>query len=119
MPRGPRNTIDYAREAISLVELLVSTLRVVHGQETDMDVAICVEIRTTDLETLEEMRNLAYNRTQRSYQEESLGSKFALSWVEPYLIKEANDSGYYRLATTEGESLMEPINGKWLKLYYD
>ena len=44
--------------------------------------------------------------------------KFAPSWEGPYLIREANDSGYYRLATTEGESLTEPINGKSLKLYY-
>ena len=48
----------------------------------------------------------------------SAPSKFALSWEGPYLIKEASASGYYRLATTEGESLTEPINGKWLKLYY-
>ena len=45
-------------------------------------------------------------------------SKYVPSWVRIYLIKEANDSGYYRLAITEGESLTEPINGKWLKLYY-
>ena len=44
--------------------------------------------------------------------------KFALSWEGPYLIREANDSGYYHLAMAKGESLMEPINGKWLKLYY-
>ena len=42
----------------------------------------------------------------------SAPSKFTPSWEGPYLIKEANDSGYYRLATAEGESLMEPINGK-------
>ena len=45
-------------------------------------------------------------------------SKFAPSWEEPYLIREASDNGYNRLATAEGESLTEPINGKWLKLYY-
>ena len=44
--------------------------------------------------------------------------KFALSWEGPYLIREASASGYYRLATAEGESLTEPINGKWLKLHY-
>ena len=48
----------------------------------------------------------------------SAPSKFAPSWKGPYLIREANDSSYYRLATTEGESLTEPINGKWLKSYY-
>ena len=32
-------------------------------------------------------------------------SKYVPSWERIYLIKEANDSGYYRLAITEGESL--------------
>ena len=44
--------------------------------------------------------------------------KFAPSWEGPYLIREASASGYYRLAIATGESLMKPINGKWLKLYY-
>ena len=114
-----------------------------------MDVAICVEIRTTNLETLEEMRNLTYNCTHRYQQQQmantynkamksrvfvngqmvlkavdhirrnlSAPSKFAPSWEGPYLIREANASGYYRLATAEGESLTKPINDKWLKLYY-
>ena len=57
-------SLVYGTKAISLVELLVSTPMVVHGRETDVDVATCAEIRTTDLETLEETRNLAYNCTQ-------------------------------------------------------
>ena len=48
----------------------------------------------------------------------SAPSKFSPSWEGPYLIREANASGYYRLATAEGEGLTEPINGKWLKLFY-
>ena len=48
----------------------------------------------------------------------SVPSKFSPSWVGPYLTREASTNGYYRLATAGGESLMEPINGKWLKLYY-
>ncbi|XP_050242357.1 uncharacterized protein LOC126691348 [Quercus robur] len=47
-------SLVYGTEAISLVELLVPTPRVVHGQETDMDAATCAEIRTTNLETLKE-----------------------------------------------------------------
>ena len=58
-------SLVYGTEAISLVELLVPTLRVVHGQETDINAATCAEIRIIDLETLEETRNIAYNRTQR------------------------------------------------------
>ena len=48
----------------------------------------------------------------------SAPSKFAPNWVGPYLIREANESGYYRLATADGEVLAEPVDGKWLKLYY-
>ena len=55
----------YGTKAISPVELLVPTPRVVHGQEIDVNAATCAKIRTTNLETLEETRNLAYNRTQR------------------------------------------------------
>ena len=54
----------YGTEAISPVELLVPTPRVVHRQEIDVDATTYVEIRTTDLETLEETQNLAYSRTQ-------------------------------------------------------
>ena len=56
-------SLVYGTEAISLVELLVPTPRVIHGQETDVDAATCAEIRTTDFETLEETRNLVYNHT--------------------------------------------------------
>ena len=56
-------SLVYGTEAISLVELLVPTPRVIHGQETDVDAATCAEIRTTDFETLEETWNLAYNHT--------------------------------------------------------
>ena len=48
----------------------------------------------------------------------SAPSKFAPNWVGPYLVREANESGYYRLATVDGEVLVEPVNDKWLKLYY-
>ena len=57
-------SLVYGTEAMS-PELLVPTPRVVHGQETDVNAATCAEIRTLDLETLEETRNVAYNRTQR------------------------------------------------------
>ena len=138
----------YGTEAVSPVELLVPTPRVIHGQETDVNATTCAEIRTTDLETLEEIWNFAYNRTRR-YQQQmanaynkatksrvfvkgqmvlkaadhikrnlSAPSKFALSWEGPYLIREASASSYYHLATAAGGSLMESINGKWLKLHY-
>ena len=54
----------YSTEAISPVKLLVPTPRVVHGQEKNMDATTCAEIKTIDLKTLEETRNLSYNCTQ-------------------------------------------------------
>ncbi|XP_050266549.1 uncharacterized protein LOC126710213 [Quercus robur] len=138
----------YGTEAISPVELLVPTPRVIHGQEIEMSAATYVECKVPDLETLEEVRNLTLGRIQW-YQQQmtnaynkvmkartfvmgqmvlkaadhmrrnlSAPSKFAPSWEGPYLVGEANDSGYYRLSTADGKVLAEPINGKWLMMYY-
>jgi len=45
-------------------------------------------------------------------------SKFTPKWENPYIIREAHDSGYYHLPMMDGSSLTNPINGKWLKQYY-
>ena len=45
-------------------------------------------------------------------------SKFAPKWEGPLVIREAHQSGYYRLTQMDGRDLMDPINGKWLKRYY-
>uniref|UniRef100_A0A2N9I1Y0 RNA-directed DNA polymerase n=1 Tax=Fagus sylvatica TaxID=28930 RepID=A0A2N9I1Y0_FAGSY len=45
-------------------------------------------------------------------------SKFTPNWEGPYVIREAHDSGYYRLSKADGTILADPINGKWLKEYY-
>ena len=58
-------SLVYGTEAISPVELLVPTPRVVHGQEVEMSAAIYAEQKVSDLETLEEVRNLALGRIQR------------------------------------------------------
>ena len=39
-------------------------------------------------------------------------SKFAPNWEGPYLIREAYDNGYYKLAKAVGTTLVDPINGK-------
>ena len=62
-------SLIYGIKAISLVELLVPTPRVVHGQEIDINATTCAEIRTMDLETLKETQNLAFNSTQRYQQQ--------------------------------------------------
>ena len=122
-------------EAISPIELLIPTPRVVHGQEIEMSVTTCVECKVSDLETLEEPRNLAlsciqqyqwqmanhYNKVMKArtfvngkmvlkvadHARRNLSppSKFAPNLVGPYLLREANESGYYRLAIANGEVL--------------
>ena len=58
-------------------------------------------------------------RTAEHVRRNLLGpSKFSPKWEGPYIIKEANDSGYYYLTKEDGIVLTEPINGKWLKQYY-
>ena len=141
-------SLVYSTEAISPVKLLVLTPRVIHGQKVEMSAATCAECKVFDLETLEEAKNLARSRIQRYQQQMTNAynkvmkartfvngqmvlkatdhvrrnlfalSKFTSNWVVPYLVREANESGYYRLAIADGEVLAEPINGKWLKLYY-
>ena len=45
-------------------------------------------------------------------------SKFSPKWEGPFMIREANASGYYRLTQMNGRDLVDPINGKWLKHNY-
>jgi hypothetical protein len=45
-------------------------------------------------------------------------SKFAPNWEGPYLIHEAYNGSYYKLATADGTILADPMNGKWMKRYY-
>ena len=45
--------------------------------------------------------------------------KFSPKWEGPFMVREAHASGYYRLAQMDGKDLMDPINGKLLKRYYE
>uniref|UniRef100_A0A2N9GIA0 Integrase zinc-binding domain-containing protein n=1 Tax=Fagus sylvatica TaxID=28930 RepID=A0A2N9GIA0_FAGSY len=141
-------SLVYGTDAISPTELLVPSPRILHGMDLEADADICAEARVADLEGLEEARELAQARSLRYHQkladayEKTLQtrifakgqmvlktvdhvrrglpspSKFAPNWEGPYLIREAYDSGYYRLSTADGTTLADPINGKWLKRYY-
>ena len=62
-------SLMYGTEAVSPVELLVLTPRVVHGQEVEMSAATCAEYKVSDLEALEEARNLAVGRIQQYQQQ--------------------------------------------------
>uniref|UniRef100_A0A2N9IRS3 RNA-directed DNA polymerase n=1 Tax=Fagus sylvatica TaxID=28930 RepID=A0A2N9IRS3_FAGSY len=141
-------SLVYGTDAISPTELLVPSPRILHGMDLEADADICAEARVADLESLEEARELAQVRSLRYHQkladayEKTLQtrifakgqmvlrtvdhvrrglpspSKFAPNWEGPYLIREAYDSGYYKLSTADGTTLVDPINGKWLKRYY-
>uniref|UniRef100_A0A2N9GRM0 Integrase catalytic domain-containing protein n=1 Tax=Fagus sylvatica TaxID=28930 RepID=A0A2N9GRM0_FAGSY len=138
-------SLVYGTDAISPTELLVPSPRILHGMDLEADADICAEARVADLEGLEEARELAQARSLRYHQkladayEKTLQtrifakgqmvlravdhvrrglpspSKFAPNWEGPYLIREAYDSGYYKLSTADGTTLVDPINGKWLE----
>jgi hypothetical protein len=44
--------------------------------------------------------------------------KFKLMWFRPFIVKEALKKGAYHLADFEGNALVEPRNGLYLKKYY-
>jgi hypothetical protein len=118
------------------------------GSELEVDANMCAEAQTTNLEGLDEARDLAKVKSQRNYQkmanvyskalrvqifaEEQMvlkttefvrrnlpsPSKFSPNWDGPYIIREAHGSGSYRLSKSDGTTLADPINRKWLKHYY-
>uniref|UniRef100_A0A2N9J9Q0 RNA-directed DNA polymerase n=1 Tax=Fagus sylvatica TaxID=28930 RepID=A0A2N9J9Q0_FAGSY len=128
-------SLVYGTDAISPTELLVPSPRILHGMDLEADADICAEARVADLEGLEEARELAQARSLRYHQkladayEKTLQtrifakgqmvlktvdhvrrglpspSKFAPNWEGPYLIREAYDSGYYKLSTADGTTL--------------
>ena len=137
----------YGTEAISLIELVIPTPRVVlEGIQDDTD-SINIEGRLADLEGLEEEREVARRRSQRYQQRMAKAygqielprtfiegqlvlratehvrknalrpSKFAPKWEGPYIIRETHDNGYYYLVKEDETALVDPINRKWLKQY--
>jgi hypothetical protein len=138
----------YGTEAIAPIEIAKPTPRVIQGTENNVDTSMCVELRTCNLEALEEARNQALENTRR-YHLKMVGayskivkerifeigqlvlkaadyvrrglpspSKFASNWEGPYVICKAHVSGYYKLSKANGTVLVDPVNGKWLKHYY-
>ena len=138
----------YETEAMSPAELIIPTARIIQGQELELDADMCAEVRMVDLEAVREIREVARERIRRYRQQMSnvyektihervfiegqlvlraadyvrrnvsAPSKFSPNWEEPYMIREAHGSGYYKLAKMDGIALCDPINGKWLKLYH-
>jgi len=44
--------------------------------------------------------------------------KFQPKWEGPFVVKSVYSNGAYRLITPDGDTLMMPINGRFLKKYY-
>ena len=61
-------SLVYGTETISPVELMVPTARTLQGQELETDVDMCAETRMVDLETMDEMRDIACERVWRYQQ---------------------------------------------------
>jgi hypothetical protein len=45
-------------------------------------------------------------------------SKFKPMWFRPFIVKDILKKGAYHLVYFEGNSLVDPINGLYLKKYY-
>ena len=138
-------SLVYGTEAISPMELVVPTPRVVLEESQEETEYTNNERRLVDLEGVEEERELAKKRSQRYQQRMTRAyaqavrlrtftegqlvlrmaehvrrnlpgpSKFATKWEGPYIIRTTHESGYYYLTKEDGTVLTEPINGKWLK----
>ena len=44
--------------------------------------------------------------------------KFQSKWEEPFIVESVYSNGAYCLITPDGDTLMMPINGRFLKKYY-
>ena len=138
-------SLVYGIEVVSPAERMTPSLRVMQMQEKEKEEEVFAAERFENLEELDEKREEAQERNRRYRQKmtESYGrmtkervfaegqlvlkvtdyvrrglagpSKFAPKWEGPLVIREAHQSGYYRLTQMDGRNLMDPINGKWLK----
>ena len=141
-------SLVYGTEAISPVELVIPTPRVVLEESQEESENTNNARRLVDLEGVEEERELAKKRSQRYQQRMTRAyaqavrprmftegqlvlrmaehvrrnqpgpSKFTPKWEGPYIISATHESGYYYLTKEDGIVLTEPINGKWMKQYY-
>uniref|UniRef100_A0A2N9FCN2 Uncharacterized protein n=1 Tax=Fagus sylvatica TaxID=28930 RepID=A0A2N9FCN2_FAGSY len=111
-------SLVYGTDAISPTELLVPSPRILHGMDLEADADICAEARVADLERIFAKGQMVLRTVDHVRRGLPSPSKFAPNWEGPYLIREAYDSGYYKLSTADGTTLVDPINGKWLKRYY-
>ena len=133
---------------MSPAEIMTPSLRVMQMQEKEKEEEVFAAERFENLEELDEKREEAQERSRRYKQKMTEAydrmtkervfaegqlvlkvadyvrrglvgpSKFAPKWEGPLVIREAHQSGYYRLTQMNGRDLMDPVNGKWLKHYF-
>ena len=141
-------SLVYGTEVVSPAAIMTPSLRVMQMREKEKERKVFAAEKCEDLEGLDEKREKAQECSHRYRQKmtEAYGrmtkervfvegqlvfkvanyvkrgmvgpSKFAPKWEGPLVIREAHQSGYYRLTQMNGRDLMDPINGKWLKHYY-
>ena len=141
-------SLVYGTEVISPAEIMTPSLRVMQMQEKEKEEEVFAVERCEDIKGLDEKRKKAREHSRRYRQKMTKAydrmtkervfaegqlvlkvvdhvrrgmtgpSKFAPKWEGPLVIREAHQSGYYRLTQMDGRDLMDPINGKWLKHYY-
>lgn len=134
-------SLVYGTEAVLPVEIAVPSARMALRSEA------LSNLRPAELEALDERRDQARANLQtyqtrlskaydalvrpRQFQEGDLvlraaphvmrgtsAPKFSPKWEGPFIIKEANENGYYKISKPGSSSLLPPINTKWLKKYY-
>ena len=139
-------SLTYGCEAVLPLEIQIPSLRI--ALATRMTEAENDRLRLQELEALDEKRlraqqsielyqariSRAVNKKvkQRVFQKGDLvlavrrpmimthktKGKFQPKWEGPFIIETVYSNGAYRLANQKGETLMMPINGKFLKKYY-
>jgi hypothetical protein len=139
-------SLVYGCEAVMPLEIQIPSLRITLA--TKMTEADNDQLRLQELEALDKKRLKAQQRIElyqahiskafnkkvkhRVFQKGDLvltvrrpmvmthntKGKFQPKWEGPFIVETIYSNGAYRLANQNGDTLMMPINGKFLKKYY-
>uniref|UniRef100_A0A2N9G1I9 RNA-directed DNA polymerase n=1 Tax=Fagus sylvatica TaxID=28930 RepID=A0A2N9G1I9_FAGSY len=111
-------SLVYGTDTISPTELVVPSPRVMQGSELEVDANMCAEAPKPFESGIFAEGQMVLKAAEFVRRNLPSPSKFSPNWDGPYIIREAHGSGYYRLSKSDGTTLADPINGKWLKHYY-
>jgi len=139
-------SLVYGCEAILLLEIQISSLRV--ALTTEMTDEEKHRLRLQELEALDDKRLQAQQQIElyqarifrafnRKVKEQTFKKgdlvlavrrlmvmthktkgKFQPKWEGPFVVESVYSNGVYRLINPEGDTLMMPTNGRFLKKYY-